>query len=119
TDLTECIAVMTQLNKAACEAMITPGPHGRPLAHAATDITGFGLIGHAYEMATASNVSITIHAGAVPLMHDTLRLAEQGCLTRAHKSTLEYIGRGLKVEGVPEVLVNVLADAQTSGGLLI
>src|SRR5262249_10583638 len=61
-DLAECIAVMAQLNKAASEAMQAVG------VHAATDITGFGLLGHAFEMAEASGVSLHLHASKVPLL---------------------------------------------------
>lgn len=113
TDLTEAIDVMTQLNKSACEAMLAHG------AHSATDITGFGLLGHAGEMADASGVSILLFSSKVPLMEGALRLVEQGCVTRAHKGTLEHMGASLRVEGVATPLLNALADAQTSGGLLI
>lgn len=87
--------------------------------HAVTDITGFGLLGHAFEIAQASGVTIEIDSGQVPLMARTLELAQAGVLTRAHKSNLEYIAEGLDAGGVDEKLVKVLADAQTSGGLLI
>lgn len=113
SDLAEAIDVMIDLNAGACAAMLAAG------AHAATDITGFGLIGHAREMADARGVTVHIRAGAVPLMQHALRLAGDGIVTRAHKSTLEYIGNRLKNSGVTEVLVKTLADAQTSGGLLI
>lgn len=112
-DLAEAVDVMVDLNAGAAAAMLTVG------INAATDITGFGLIGHAFEMAAASNVTFTLEASTVPLMTDTLRLATDGILTRAHKSNLEYIGDKLHVESVDPVLVNILADAQTSGGLLI
>lgn len=111
--LDEAIAVMTQLNAAASAAMLAVG------VSAATDITGFGLIGHAFEMAEASGVSLRIAAGAVPLMARTLELAERGCLTRAQRATREYVGDRLEAFGVPETLLGVLCDAQTSGGLLI
>jgi selenide,water dikinase len=112
-DLAEAIAVMTALNKEACEAMVEVG------VHAATDITGFGLIGHAFEMAEASGVAIVIDADAVPLLARTRELAAQGVVTRAHKASKAYLAGRLEVGGVDEVLTNILADAQTSGGLLI
>ena len=62
------------------EAMIAIG------VSAATDITGFGLIGHAFEMAQASGVTLEIEAAAAPLMERLLDLAGKGCLTRAHRS---------------------------------
>lgn len=118
-DLAECIDVMTRLNREASERMTAPGPEGHAPAHAATDITGFGLLGHLFEMAEASGATIRLFAGRVPLMRDALRLAEQGCVTRAHKSTLEHLGAELSADGVPPALLHALADAQTSGGLVI
>ncbi len=112
-DLAEAIAVMTALNKDAADVMVEVGAHG------ATDITGFGLVGHAFEMAQASDVGIRIDAHAVPLLARTMELAQSGVLTRAYKSCREHLGDKLISDGVDETLVNVLCDAQTSGGLLI
>jgi selenide,water dikinase len=112
-DLAEAIAVMTTLNRRAAEAMVAVG------VSAATDITGFGLLGHAFEMADGSDATLLIDAAAVPLMAGALDLARQGCVTRAHKSTLARLGTGLAAAGLEDALVNMLADAQTSGGLLI
>lgn len=112
-DLAEAIAVMTELNAGACAAMLEVG------AHAATDITGFGLVGHACEMAAASDVTIEIEASKVPLLQDTLRLAADGFVTRAYRTNWEHLRDQVKVESVDETLVKVLVDAQTSGGLLI
>jgi selenide,water dikinase len=120
-DLAEAIDVMTDLNAAACEAALAVG------VHACTDITGFGLIGHAFEMAEASGVTIEIEAARVPLMARAYDLARAGIVTRAHKSNLEHVASaasgtgagGARIVGVDEVLVKVLADAQTSGGLLL
>jgi len=112
-DLEEAIAVMIELNRGGRDAMVEGG------AHAATDITGFGLVGHAFEIAQAGSVTLRIDAASVPLMRRTLEFARQGVVTRAHKSTLAHLGEQLKVENVDPVLVNVLCDAQTSGGLLI
>lgn len=112
-DLAEAIAVMTALNRPARDAMLAAD------VHAATDITGFGLLGHAFEMADAGDVTLSIDAAAVPLMARTLDFARQGLVTRAHKSTLEHLGDRLEISGVDELLVKVLADAQTSGGLLV
>ena len=111
--LAETVAVMTELNKGGAEAMIEVG------VLAATDITGFGLIGHAFEMAEASEVTLEIEAGKVPLLEQTLEFAARGLVTRTHKATLNHLGDKLDVAGVDPTLVNVLADAQTSGGLLI
>ncbi len=111
--LAEAIDVMTDLNAGACEAAIEVG------VHSATDITGFGLIGHTHEMAEASGVTIELTATSVPLMALTMDLARQDFVTRAHKSNLEFLGDRFAVNGVDETLIKVLADAQTSGGLLL
>ncbi|MCC7293829.1 MAG: selenide, water dikinase SelD [Phycisphaerales bacterium] len=112
-DLAEAIEVMSELNAAACEAMMDVG------AHAATDITGFGLVGHAFEVAQAGGVTLRIEASSVPLMHEALRLARDGVGTRAWKSNTEYVGAALDAGAIEPALLTVLADAQTSGGLLI
>jgi len=112
-DLAEAIEVMIELNAAAAGAMTAVG------VSAATDVTGFGLVGHAYEMATAGGVSLEIDAAAVPLLEQTLDLATQGCLARTHKAAQVYLGNRFAADAVDAVLVNVLCDAQTSGGLLI
>lgn len=112
-DLDEAVAVMIHLNRSGRDAMVGAG------AHAATDITGFGLIGHAFEIADASEVTLNIEAESVPLMRRTAELAREGVLTRAHKGTLAHLGEKLATNNVDPVLVNVLCDAQTSGGLLI
>lgn len=112
-EFAETIAVMAQLNAAAADVAKAVGAHGM------TDITGFGLIGHACEMADASGVTIEISAGAVPLIGPTLELAAAGVLTRTWKTTLESIGEAFRNDGADETLMRVLADAQTSGGLLM
>jgi selenide,water dikinase len=111
--LAEVIDTMIHLNRSGREAMMEVG------VHAATDVTGFGLIGHAYEMADAARLTLQIEAGAVPIMNRTLEFARQGFLTRMHKNTLDHLGDELFVGDVDPVLLNVLCDAQTSGGLLI
>jgi len=113
SDLAEAIDVMTDLNRGACEAALEIG------VHAATDITGFGLIGHAHEMAEAGGVTIEIDAKSVPLMARALELARDGTVTRAAASNLEHLGDRFSAKSVDETLVKVLADAQTSGGLLL
>ncbi len=112
-DLAEAIDVMIDLNRGASDAATEFS------ASAATDITGFGLIGHAHEMAAASDVTLIIEAASVPLLAQTLALAKQGFLTRAYAATLSYLNDRLDIGQVDETLVQVLADAQTSGGLLI
>ncbi len=113
SDLAEAIDVMTDLNAGACEAALLAG------VNAATDITGFGLIGHAFEMAQASGVTIELDVNRVPLMDLTLDLACDGFITRASKSNLAHVGQQFDGSQADETLIKILADAQTSGGLLL
>jgi selenide,water dikinase len=89
-------------------------------ADACTDVTGFGLLGHAFEMAKASGVAIEINSGHVPLLPDVLELITQGMLTRGDKNNRGYVGDtvefGPKVSGEMQ---SALFDPQTAGGLLI
>ncbi len=112
-DLAEAIDVMTDLNAGACAAVLEVG------VTSMTDITGFGLVGHAHEMAEAGGVTIEIEAGRVPLLENALALAKRKLLTRAFVTNLEHLGACFDAGTVDDVLVKVLADAQTSGGLLI
>lgn len=112
-ELAETIETMIALNEPGCRAMVEVG------VSAATDVTGFGLVGHAFEMAEASGVTLSIYAFDTPLLAQTLELAAQGIVTRAHQATLDYLGERLDAGGIDPVLVHVLCDAQTSGGLLI
>ncbi len=111
--LQQCIEVMRQLNRAGAEAMNAVG------VSAATDITGFGLLGHANEMAAGSGVTITIEAAAVPLMDEVMHLAKKKIFTRAVETNLASIAANLDRGSVDELLIRVLGEAQTSGGLLI
>jgi selenide,water dikinase len=87
---------------------------------AATDITGFALLGHTWEMACASKVTIEIDATAVPLLSGALELAAEGMLTSGDKTNREYVGTDIEIrEGIDENLVKLLFDPQTAGGMLI
>jgi len=107
------------------ETMLTPGKYAAEAMRefevkGATDVTGFALIGHAWEMARASNVSIQINAGAVPLLEGALELAAAGVLTSGDKTNREYVGTDVEIdESVDKDLVKLLYDPQTAGGMLI
>jgi selenide,water dikinase len=114
TGIRQLTASMLQLNRAASEAMIAVG------AHAATDITGFGLLGHAYEMASASGVSFRIEANAVPLLPEVLHFAEQGCIPAGNRNNWEFVKDHVQIRSGPDsLLVKALHDPQTAGGLLV
>ena len=110
----EAVRVMGILNRAASEAMMQVG------VHAATDVTGYGLLGHLHEMVAASGVGARISADAVPVIDGARALAGQGAVAGGTARNLEWLAD--KVHWAPEideVTRILLADAQTSGGLLI
>jgi len=113
-DLAAAAESMTTLNRAASDAMLSVG------IDAATDITGFGFIGHLREMIDGSGAGAAIDAASVPLLDRALELAALGHAPGGSKSNLERaLALGTSFESVPEPLQLVLCDAQTSGGLLI
>jgi selenide,water dikinase len=108
------IAQMVTLNKAAAEVMIEHG------ASAATDITGFGLIGHAAEMVTLGGVGFRLNWNKIPLMDGAERWAKAGLVPGGTRTNREYREDVLYMEtDVEEWKLNILFDPQTSGGLLI
>jgi selenide,water dikinase len=87
---------------------------------AATDITGFGLLGHLYEMLSASEVGAELHVAAVPVLPGALEYATRGITTGGARNNREYLRDSVRIEGtVDDALQSVLYDPQTSGGLLI
>ena len=107
------------------ETMLTPGKYAAEAMRefdvkGATDVTGFALLGHAWEMACASKVTIEIDARAVPLLDGALELASKGMLTGADKTNREYIGADIDIaDSVDGNLIKLLFDPQTAGGMLI
>jgi selenide,water dikinase len=110
---------------AAIESMCTLNRAAMELAlpwevHAATDVTGFGLLGHAREMAVGSKVSFTIDSIHVQFLPEARELAQKGFLPGGLKRNLDFIGGCVEFEpGVPEEVRDLLFDPQTSGGLLL
>src|SRR5207244_10663738 len=89
-------ASMIQLNDVGRDAMLEVG------AHAATDITGFGLAGHAFEMAEGSKVTLVLELARLPLIKGTESLAHRPYLTRASATNAAYVAPGLRIEGRPD-----------------
>lgn len=111
---------MTTLNAGAAEVMRTLGIGPNDVVHAATDITGFSLIGHLYHMALASGIAIRIFEDLVPLYPGTVDLAVKGNTTTGGIANLEYLGADLSVEvELSPAELAAFADPQTSGGLAI
>jgi len=112
--IAESVATMMTPGKYAAEAIMKFDVKG------ATDVTGFALLGHAWELACASNVTIEINAAKIPLINGALELAAAGMVTGADKTNREYVGD--QVEVSPDVdsnLARLLFDPQTAGGLLL
>jgi selenide,water dikinase len=111
---------MTTLNKAAAE--VITGGTGVPTwsVHALTDITGFGLVGHAREMALASNVSLVLHSATIPVLEGALECVRAGHIPGGLKANREFAECVVEYEnGIPEEVKTLLFDPQTAGGLLI
>jgi len=112
--LDAAVASMTQLNATACQAAQESG------AHAMTDITGFGLAGHAGEMAQSSGVTICLEMSRLPILPGAIELMQRGYKTRASTSNRKFAQSHVRIEpGADATRVEVAFDAQTSGGLLI
>ena len=110
------VRAMTTLNKRAAEVIAA----GDLRVNAMTDVTGFGLIGHAREMVLASDVSIRISAGAVPLIDGALECVRAGHIPGGLKNNRDFAECLVEYDaGVPEDVRALLFDPQTAGGLLI
>jgi selenide,water dikinase len=105
---------METLNRAASEVMLKVG------VNACTDITGFGLLGHAQELADASQVGLEIEASALHVYPQVIDLAEIGLVpVGSYRNREHYMPSVVNRERVAPVIVDILADPQTSGGLMI
>jgi selenide,water dikinase len=106
--------LMATLNKDAAEVMSETG------VNACTDITGFGLIGHALEMAKASNVGMRIYADKVPVIPEAKDFAAMGMIPAGSHLNRKFCAHHLDISpSINPILLDLFSDAQTSGGLLI
>ncbi|MCA8963824.1 MAG: selenide, water dikinase SelD [Planctomycetes bacterium] len=105
---------MAALNKVAQEAMAELTVHG------ATDVTGFGLVGHAIEMAEGAGLGLRVDAAALPLIDGSLQLVRDGVMSGGCTRGRDHYGGRVQIDaGVDEALSMMLFDAETSGGLLL
>lgn len=105
---------MAELNRAARDIMVN-----YPV-HSCTDVTGFALLGHGYEMASGSGCTLHINTGGVPYLREALEFAEMGMIPAGAYRNREYAEPGVKAAGtVSRAMQDILYDPQTSGGLLI
>jgi selenide,water dikinase len=108
------IESMLTLNRRACEAMLRCGPHG------CTDVTGFGLIGHAREMALASDVTVEIDVDRLEFLPGAAEYARLGAIPGGLKNNREFASCAVEAaRDIPREIEDLLYDPQTSGGLLI
>ena len=108
------IVAMTTSAASASKIMRELGASG------CTDVTGFGLLGHAFELAKASNVTLELESGNVPLLPDVIELISQGMLTRGDVNNRVYVGETVRFStSVGSEMQSALFDPQTAGGLLI
>ena len=113
-DVEEAKRLMKQLNASGAEVMKKYHITG------ATDVTGFGLAGHALKMAKASSVKITLNLGSVPLIGETFSLVDQGCIPGASFRNLDFADSDTAFDESLDYNLKMIAfDAQTSGGLLM
>ena len=106
---------MATLNAKAGEAVTSTDN-----VHACTDVTGFGLLGHSFEMASGSNVTIVLEGEKLPLMTGARELASMGIVPGGAYRNMDYVGSRMRqTETAVQALVDLAADPQTSGGLLV
>ncbi len=113
THVDQAVRWMTTLNRAASSAMLMAG------AHAATDITGFGLLGHLLDLCQASRVGALIDSAAIPFLPGALGYAQQGFVPGGTQTNLSYVNPFVEFGGTDESVQTILGDPQTSGGLLV
>ena len=115
SDYHAMVASMAALN-ARAGALIQTFPD----IHACTDVTGFGLLGHALEMAEGSDATLKLFCQKIPLLHGAKELAEMGIIPAGAYRNMDYVKPHLQImESAAESLVDLIADPQTSGGLLV
>ncbi len=112
--INDAVQTMVSLNQPAAKIMNSLE------VHAATDITGYGLLGHLFEMCQGSNISAEIHNSQIPVINGTVGLAEKGFIPGGSKRNFKTSRKYTKFSvSLPEIDKLILTDAQTSGGLLI
>ena len=108
------VKTMVTLNKYAIEALVDLN------ISSCTDVTGFGFLGHAYEMARGSNISLKIYSNKIPIIERAKEFASMGIIPMGAYSNKDYIKDAVQMgDGVEEVIEDLLYDPQTSGGLLV
>ncbi len=108
------VSTMTQLNKFSKDAMMKVG------VNSCTDVTGFGLLGHAFEMAEGSDVTIRFFSSSIPIIEEALSLARMGIIPAGAYRNMDHIKDHVKIsDKAAQEVIDCMSDPQTSGGLLI
>lgn len=108
------IETMTELNKASKDAMMKVG------VNSCTDITGFGLLGHAFEMARGSGTTLKLYSDRIPIIDEAISLARMGIIPGGAYKNMNYVKDHADISGkIPREIADCMFDPQTSGGLLI
>ncbi len=109
----KAVKVMSTLNKYAGEII------SKYSVSACTDVTGFGIMGHGYEMASASGVTLKLYASRIPYIQEAREYAEMGLVPAGSYRNKDYLEGKYGIKNVPEWMEDILFDPQTSGGLLV
>ena len=109
----EAVKIMTTLNKYAGEIIV------KYSVNACTDVTGFGIMGHGYEMASASNITIRLFKDSIPVISGAKEFAEMGLVPAGTYNNKKYLVGKYDLKEVEQWMEDILFDPQTSGGLLI
>ena len=109
----EAVKIMTTLNKYAGEIIV------KYSVNACTDVTGFGIMGHGYEMASASNITIRLFKDSIPIISGAKEFAEMGLVPAGTYNNKKYLVGKYDLKDVEQWMEDILFDPQTSGGLLI
>lgn len=113
-DFDRAVSTMAALNASAAAQLAAVGE-----IHACTDVTGFGLMGHSYEMASGSNVTLRLHSDKIPFLNGALKLAQDGIIPGGAHRNAEYVKPYVQIKDhVSQAIADLIADPQTSGGLL-
>ena len=108
------VETMAELNKFAKDAMMKVG------VNSCTDITGFGLLGHAFEMAQGSKTTLKLYSDRIPIIEEAISLAKMGIIPGGAYRNMNYVKDHVEISGkIPRERIDCLFDPQTSGGLLI
>lgn len=120
SDLSQACALMQQLNAPVARVMQMLGIGADSPIHAATDITGFGLVGHLFQMANASGKTVRLYNSKLPILETAEQLASMGYTTAGADNNMKYVADHLRIgTGISSDRLALFTDPQTSGGIVL